>query len=49
MGQETLTSSRKEVKKVVVVEKIISGHMTNAEGAAVYAYQGADATGEMTH
>jgi len=27
--------SRAELKKVVVVEKIISGHMTNAEGAAV--------------
>ncbi|OBR64281.1 integrase [Paenibacillus oryzae] len=26
--------SRAELKKVVVVEKIISGHMTNAEGAA---------------
>ncbi|MBB6735864.1 ISNCY family transposase [Cohnella zeiphila] len=27
--------SRAELKKVVVVEKIISGHMTNAEGAAL--------------
>lgn len=35
MGQETLTLSRAELKKVVVVEKILSGHMTNAEGAAV--------------
>ena len=35
MGQETMTLSRAELKKVIVVEKIISGHMTNAEGAAV--------------
>jgi transposase len=35
MGQETLTLSRTELKKVVVVEKILSGHMTNVEGAAV--------------
>lgn len=35
MRQETLTLSRAELKKVVVVEKIISGHMTNKEGAAV--------------
>lgn len=27
--------SQKELKKVIVVEKIISGHMTNAEGAAL--------------
>lgn len=33
MRQETLTLSRAELKKVVVVEKIISGQMTNAEGA----------------
>lgn len=34
MGQETVTLSRAELKKVIVVEKIISGHMTNEEGAA---------------
>lgn len=34
MGQETLTLNRAESKKVIVVEKNISGHMTNAEGAA---------------
>lgn len=34
MGQETVTLTRAELKKVVVVEKILSGHMTNGEGAA---------------
>lgn len=33
MGQETLTLTRAELKKVLVVEKIIEGHMTNGEGA----------------
>lgn len=33
MGQETFTLSREEMKKVLVVEKIIDGHMTNNEGA----------------
>jgi transposase len=35
MGQETLTLTRAELKKVVVVEKILEGQMTNREGAAV--------------
>lgn len=34
MGQETVTLTRAELKKVVVVEKILDGHMTNGEGAA---------------
>lgn len=34
MGQETLTLTRAELKKVVVVEKVLEGHMTNREGAA---------------
>jgi len=34
MGQETLTLTRAELKKVLVVEKILEGHMTNMEGAA---------------
>jgi len=34
MGQETLTLTRAELKKVLVVEKILEGHMTNKEGAA---------------
>ena len=34
MGQETLTLTRAELKKVLVVEKILDGHMTNMEGAA---------------
>src|SRR4051794_31991724 len=34
MGQETMTLTRAEMKKVVVVEKMLDGHMTNAEGAA---------------
>jgi transposase len=34
MGQETLTLTRTELKKVVVVEKIVDGRMTNGEGAA---------------
>ena len=34
MGQETLTLTRAELKKVLVVEKIVEGHMTNKEGAA---------------
>lgn len=35
MGQETITLTSAEMKKVLVVEKILDGHMTNAEGAAV--------------
>jgi transposase len=35
MGQETVTLTRAELKKVVVVEKILGGQMTNREGAAV--------------
>lgn len=34
MGQETLRLTRAELKKVLVVEKILEGHMTNKEGAA---------------
>jgi hypothetical protein len=34
MSQETVTLSRAELKKAVVVEKIISGQTTNAKGAA---------------
>jgi hypothetical protein len=34
MSQETLTLSRAEMKKAVMAEKIMSGHRTNAEGAA---------------
>lgn len=34
MGQETITLTRAELKKVRVIEKILDGHMTNAEGAA---------------
>ncbi|MNJ41134.1 hypothetical protein D3C77_360470 [compost metagenome] len=34
MGQETLNLTRAELKKVVVVEKILAGEMTNREGAA---------------
>ena len=34
MGQETFTLTRAELKKVLVVEKILDGHMTNMEGAA---------------
>ena len=34
MGQETVTLTKAEMKKVVVVEKILGGHMTNGEGAA---------------
>lgn len=33
MGQETITLSREEMKKVLVVGKILEGHMTNTEGA----------------
>ena len=33
MGQETVTLSRQEMKKILVVGKIIDGHMTNNEGA----------------
>lgn len=33
MGQETITLTRAEMKKVLVVEKIINGDMTNEEGA----------------
>lgn len=35
MGQERVTFSRAEWKKALVVEKILDGRMTNAEGAAV--------------
>lgn len=34
MEQETITLTRAELKKVLVVEKILEGHMTNKEGAA---------------
>lgn len=34
MGQETFTLTRAELKKALVVEKILDGHMTNMEGAA---------------
>jgi hypothetical protein len=34
MGQEKVTLTRAEWKKALVVEKIIAGQMTNAEGAA---------------
>jgi transposase len=34
MGQETVTLTRAELKKVLVVEKILDGRMTNGEGAA---------------
>jgi hypothetical protein len=33
MGQETLTLTRAELK--LMVEKILEGHMTNKEGAAL--------------
>jgi Trp operon repressor len=33
MGQETITLSREELKKVHVVQNIMNGHMTNSEGA----------------
>jgi len=35
MGQGTITLSEAELKKVLVVEKILDGYMTNAEGAAL--------------
>lgn len=35
MGKEKVTLTRAELKKVLVVEKILDGRMTNAEGAAV--------------
>ena len=35
MGQETITLTRTEMKKVLVVEKILGGQITNEEGAAV--------------
>ena len=35
MGQETLTLTRAELKKAVVVEKVLDGLMTNGEGAAL--------------
>lgn len=35
MGQEIVTLTNVELKKVLVVEKILDGHMTNKEGAAV--------------
>lgn len=35
MRQETITLTDAEMKKVLVVEKILDGHMTNAEGAAM--------------
>ena len=31
MGQETVTLTRAELKKVLVVEKILDGHMTNGK------------------
>lgn len=34
MGQETVTLTRAEMKKVIVVEKILGRQMTNSEGAA---------------
>jgi transposase len=34
MGQERVTLTRAELKKVLVVEKILDGRMTNVEGAA---------------
>lgn len=34
MGQETVTLTKAELKKVLVVEKILGGQMTNREGAA---------------
>jgi transposase len=34
MGQERVTLTSAEWKKALVVEKIVDGHMTNAEGAA---------------
>lgn len=34
MGQEIMTLTKAEMKKVLVVEKIIDGRMTNREGAA---------------
>jgi len=34
MGQETVTLTKVELKKVLVVEKILDGQMTNGEGAA---------------
>lgn len=34
MGQETITLTRAELKKIKVIEKILDRHMTNAEGAA---------------
>lgn len=35
MGQETITLTSAEMKKVLVVEKILDGHMSNVEGAAL--------------
>lgn len=35
MGQETTTLTKAEMKKVLVVEKILDGSMTNMEGAVV--------------
>jgi transposase len=35
MGQETITLTSAEMKKVLVVEKVLDGHMTNVEGAAL--------------
>lgn len=35
MGQETVTLTKAEMKKVLVVEKILDGRMTNREGATV--------------
>ena len=34
MEQKTITVTRAEMKKAIVVEKILGGHMTNSEGAA---------------
>lgn len=33
MGQEKITLTQTEMKKVLVVEKILDGRMTNKEGA----------------
>ena len=35
MGQETVTLTRAEWKKALVVEKILDGRMTNQEAATV--------------
>lgn len=35
MGQGTITLTNAEMKKVLVVEKILDGHMTNVDAAAL--------------